>query len=59
MDLCQESDVKAVYYHPAYLTYMQSTSYEMQAWMTPIIPLVPTYLALQNNLHCWNRTESL
>ena len=21
--------VKAVYYHPAYLTYMQSTSYEM------------------------------
>ena len=25
--------VKAVYYHPAYLTYMQSTSYEMQGWM--------------------------
>ena len=22
--------VKAAYYHPAYLTYMQSTSYEMQ-----------------------------
>ena len=25
--------VKAVYYHPAYLTYMQSTSYEMPAWI--------------------------
>ena len=25
--------VKAVYYHPAYLTYMQSTSYEMPGWM--------------------------
>ena len=25
--------VKAVYCHPAYLTYMQSTSYEMWGWM--------------------------
>ena len=25
--------VKAVYYHPAYLTYMQSTSWEMLGWM--------------------------
>ena len=25
--------VKAVYYHPAYLTYMQSTSCKMQGWM--------------------------
>ena len=25
--------VKAVYYHPAYLTYMQSTSCEMPDWM--------------------------
>ena len=25
--------VKAVYCHPAYLTYMQSTSYEMLCWM--------------------------
>ena len=24
---------KAVYYHPAYLTYMQSTSCEMPGWM--------------------------
>ena len=27
--------VKAVYYHPAYLTSMQSTSCEMPGWMTP------------------------
>jgi len=26
--------VKAVYCHSAYLTYMQSTSYEMPGWMT-------------------------
>ena len=25
--------VKAVYYHPAYLAYMQSTSCEMLGWM--------------------------
>ena len=25
--------VKAVYYHPAYLTYMQSTSCKMLGWM--------------------------
>ena len=25
--------VKAIYCHPAYLTYMQSTSWEMPGWM--------------------------
>ena len=25
--------IKAIYCHPAYLTYMQSTSYEMPGWM--------------------------
>ena len=25
--------IKAVYYHPAYLTYVQSTSCEMPGWM--------------------------
>ena len=25
--------IKAVYYHPAYLTYVQSTSWEMLFWM--------------------------
>ena len=26
--------IKAVYYHPVYLIYMQSTSHKMVAWMT-------------------------
>ena len=25
--------VKAAYFHPAYLTYMQSTSFEMSGWV--------------------------
>ena len=29
----QKEYVKAVYCHPAYLTYMQSTSWEMLDWM--------------------------
>ena len=28
-----KEDVKAVYFHPAYSTYMQSTSYKMLGWM--------------------------
>ena len=28
-----KKSIKAVYCHPAYLTYMQSTSYEMPGWM--------------------------
>ena len=32
-DWFQKEFVKAVYCHPAYLTYMQSTSYEMLGWM--------------------------
>ena len=27
--------IKAVYFHPAYLTYMQSTACEMPGWMKP------------------------
>ena len=26
--------VKAIHFHPAYLTYMQGTSYEMLGWIT-------------------------
>ena len=40
LDMEQQTDsksgkesVKAVYCHPAYLTYMQSTSWEMLDWM--------------------------
>ena len=28
-----KESIKAVYCHPAYLTYMQSTSYEMLGWV--------------------------
>ena len=28
-----KEDVKSVFYHPAYLTYMQRTSWEMLGWM--------------------------
>ena len=28
-----KENVKAIYHHPAYLTYMQTTSWEMQGWM--------------------------
>ena len=28
-----KENVKVVYCHPAYLTYMQNTSYEMPGWM--------------------------
>ena len=28
----EKEDVKAVHYHPAYLTYMQSTSWETLGW---------------------------
>ena len=49
--------VKAVYCHPAYLTYMQSTSCKMQGWMklkmdsrllgeisiTSDMPMIPPY----------------
>ena len=40
LDMEQQTDskqekeyIKAVYCHPAYLTYMQSTSWEMPGWM--------------------------
>ena len=29
-----EKEYKAVYYHPAYLTYIQNMSREMLGWMT-------------------------
>ena len=29
----EKEHIKAVYCHPAYLTYMQSTSWEMPGWM--------------------------
>ena len=33
LDMEQQEYVKAVYCHPAYLTYVQSTSWKMLGWM--------------------------
>ena len=30
---CRKEYIEAIYCHPAYLTYIQSTSYEMLGWM--------------------------
>ena len=39
--------VKAVYCHPAYLTYMQSTSCEMPDWMKPKLePRLPGEISI-------------
>ena len=37
---------EAVYCHPAYLNYMQSTSCEMQSWMN-----------LKQNQDCWEKYQ--
>ena len=42
--LGKEGNVKAVYCHPAYLTYMQSTSWETLGWMKP-------------KLDCWEKYQ--
>ena len=33
MEKLEKEDVKAAYFHPSYLTYIQSTSCEMLGWM--------------------------
>ena len=40
--------IKAVYCHPAYLTYMQSTSCEMLGWMNH---------KLESRLPCWEKYQ--
>ena len=34
-----KENIKAIYRHPAYLTYMQNTSFEMPGWMKPKLEL--------------------
>ena len=38
-----EEYIKAIYCHPAYLTYMQSTSCEMPGWMKHKLPCKKSY----------------
>ena len=43
--------VKAVYCHPVYLTYMQSTSWEMLGWMKhKLEPRLPEEISITSDL---------
>ena len=44
--------IKAVYCHPAYLTYIQSTSCEMPGWMNPKLELrLPGEISVISEMH--------
>ena len=54
--------VKAVYCHPAYLTYMQSTSYEMPGWLkhkleTRILGEISTASNMQMTPPLWQKVK--
>ena len=54
--------VKTVYCHPAYLTYMQSTSYEMLGWMKhKLESRLPGEISItsdtQMTLHLWQKVK--
>ena len=42
--------VKAVYCHPAYLTYMQSTSCEMPGWMKQLESRLPGETSITSDM---------
>ena len=46
-----EEYVRAVYCHPAYLTYMQSTSYKMPGWMKhKLEPRLPGEISITSDM---------
>ena len=54
--------IKAVYCHPAYLTYMQSTSCEMPDWMKHKLELrflgeISITLDMQMTPHLWEKAK--
>ena len=53
--------IKAVYCHPAYLTYMQSTSCEMPGWMKhkleSRLPDVSITSDMQMTPHLWQKAK--
>ena len=54
--------VKAVYCHPAYLTYMQSTSWEMLGWMKyKLESSLPAEISITSDMqmipHLWQKGE--
>ena len=55
--------VKAVYCHPAYLAYMQSTSREMLAWMkhkleSRLLGEISITSDMQITLHLWQKAKN-
>ena len=54
--------VKAVYFHPAYLTYMQSTSCEMLGWMkhkleSRLLREISITTDMQMTPHLWQKVK--
>ena len=57
-------DIKAVYCHPAYLTYMQSTSHEMPGWMKHNLESrLPGEISMTSDMQMtpplWQKTKSV
>ena len=55
--------VKAVYCHPAYLTYMQSPSYKMSGWMkhmleSRLLGEISITSAMQITPHLWQKVKN-
>jgi len=55
--------VKAVYCHPAYLTYMQSPSYKMSSWMkhmleSRLLGEISITSAMQITPHLWQKMKN-
>ena len=54
---------KAVYCHPAYLTYMKSTSWEMPGWMkhkleSRLLGEISITSAIQMTTHLWQKAKN-
>ena len=54
--------IKAIYRHPAYLTYIQSTSSEMLAWMkhkleSRLLGEIPITSDMQMTPHFWQKAK--
>ena len=70
LDMDQQTDsklrkeyVKAVYCHSAYLTYMQSTSYEMLGWMkhkleSRLLGEISVTSHIQMTLRLWKKAKN-
>ena len=59
----EKEHVKAVYCHPAYFTYMQSTSCEMLGWMKHKLERFQGKISITSDMqmipHFWQKAEEL